>query len=162
LRDSLREEGHDAPATPDHVAVSHDHEPGRVGALPPSANSTFSASAFVIPMALTGLTALSVETDTTVFTPCARAARRMFSAPATLVRNRLHRTMLAIGDLLQRGGMINDVDASHRLHDGAEVGRPDGEAQPALVTVLILHVVLLLLIAAVDTILSDRDRATPG
>ena len=47
-----------------------------------------SASALVIPITLTGLHALSVETPTTTSTlPASRTARARFAAPPVLVRN---------------------------------------------------------------------------
>ena len=78
--------------------------------------NTRSWIALVMPITLTGLQALSVEMPMTVSTgsSCSWMARTMFSGPPMLVVHRLEGEVLAGRDLLERGGVEDDVGAAQR------------------------------------------------
>ena len=97
-----------------HVAVAHADEP-RARAAHVAWMKMRSWIALVMPIALTGLHALSVETPTTVSIGrrCSWMARTMFSGPSMLVCTASYGKVFARRHLLQGGG-VTTMSASRR------------------------------------------------
>ena len=110
--------------------------------------AVFSISAFDMPMALTGCTALSVPRQTTDRTPLALAASRTLEEPITLVCTACMREELAGGHLLERGSMEDQVHAAGGLVDAGVVADVAEEELDPRVVERNAHLVLLEFVTA--------------
>ncbi len=151
LRDALLEQRRHAAAAADHVSVPHHQELRRARSASAFRQQYLLGERFCHPHGIDRFDGLiGADRDDHLHLLRQGRAANVFGA-GDVGQNRFHRMTLTVRDLLQRSGMVDDVDPPHRLHHGRAVANvADDKAQPVLLAVLVLHVALLLLVAAED------------